>query len=177
MSRTLLLLRHAKASQDSESGGDHDRPLAKRGLRDAKSIAAVLRSESLKPDLTLCSTALRTRQTAAAILAVWPALNIQYEDNLYLASVTEALKFLRRIESAHTALLIGHNPMIENMLQTLVDRSLDNDTAGLHDAAAKYPTGALSELDLKVGAWSELEASCGRLVRFVKPRTLSGESV
>lgn len=177
MTRTLLLLRHAKASPHSETGSDHDRPLAKRGLRDAQAIATLLRSARLKPDLVLCSTALRTRQTAAAILTIWPSLNIQYEDSLYLTSVTEALEFLRRIDSARTALLIGHNPMIENMLHTLVDRSFDNDVVGLQDAAAKYPTGALSELELKINAWSELATGCGRLVRFVKPRTLSGEPV
>lgn len=175
MTLKLLLLRHAKASQDSKSGSDHDRPLAKRGVRDAAVISALLHSEGLKPDLILCSTALRTRQTAAALIATWPTLTIQYEDGLYLTSIAGAMEFLRRIESARTVLLIGHNPMIEHMLHTLVDRSLENDVVGLQDAAAKYPTGALSELALKIDAWSELDAGCGRLVRFVKPRTLSGE--
>lgn len=177
MSRTLLLLRHAKAAAYSESGTDYDRPLAKRGVRDAEAIAHVLRSERLKPDLVLCSSALRTRQTLVPILALWPDLDIRYEDSLYLASVEEGLSYVKRADKAQRTLLLAHNPMTENILHTLVNRQANNDLAGLADAMTKYPTGALAELSLDIDNWADLSPSCGTLRRFVKPRTLAGERV
>lgn len=177
MSRSLLLLRHAKASPDSESGADFDRPLSKRGFRDATAMAELMRKEIPKPDLVLCSTALRTRQTLDAILAVWPSLNVRFERDLYLASPYEAERLVRSSGDAQSTLIIAHNPMTEMMLHQLVDINGDNDKAGLADASIKYPTGALSVLSLEIDAWEDLKRSCGTLKLFVKPRALSDETV
>lgn len=177
MSRKLLLLRHAKAAEGSESGTDYDRPLAKRGLRNADAIASLLKSKELKPDLVLCSSALRTRQTATAILSIWPDLTVRYDERLYLASLEQGMSLLKKADPEPTVLLIGHNPMIEQTLHTLVDQFGDNDRKALADASAKYPTGGLAELNLDIATWTKLEPARGTLRRFVKPRTLSDERV
>lgn len=172
MSRTLLLLRHAKAAESSESGTDFDRPLAKRGRRNADAITDYLQSKKLKPDLVWCSSAVRTRQTVAAVVSAWPNLKVQYTEKLYLASFEQGVSLLQQSDPATAVLLVGHNPMIEQTLHMLVDQLGKNDKAALADASAKYPTGALAELKLDIDAWSDLKPSCGRLKRFIKPRSL-----
>jgi len=172
MTRTLLLLRHAKAAESSESGTDFDRPLAKRGLRNAEAITSYMQSKKLKPDLVWCSSAKRTLQTAAAVLSAWPNLKVNYTEQLYLASLEQGLSLLRESDTAATVLLVGHNPMIEQTLHMLVDQLGKNDQAALLDASEKYPTGALAELRLDIDEWVDLKPSCGRLKRFIKPRTL-----
>lgn len=176
MTRSLLLLRHAKAATDSETGTDFDRPLSKRGRRAADAIARFLQTEGLKPDLVFCSMAQRTRETLEPILDIWPELNVRYEEDLYLASIGTGFEYLKTSGDAQTTLIIAHNPMTEVMLHRLIDLHGDNDMAGLADASMKYPTGGLSILSLDIDEWTDLKSSCGVLKRFVKPRALSGES-
>ena len=64
--RRLYLLRHAKSSWKDEGLADHDRPLARRGRRAAKAIARHLREQGVEPELVLCSTARRARETLEA---------------------------------------------------------------------------------------------------------------
>ena len=89
----LLVLRHAKSSWDTPGQPDHDRPLNRRGRRDAPRIGELLAAESLLPDAVLCSTACRTVETwtllsAAAGCPVAPA----FTDRLYLASGADLLE-------------------------------------------------------------------------------------
>ena len=63
--KTLLILRHAKSSWKHEQISDHDRPLNKRGKRDAPRIGRLLRDRNLAPELIISSTAKRARKTAA----------------------------------------------------------------------------------------------------------------
>jgi phosphohistidine phosphatase len=61
--KRLYLLRHAKSSWKDTSLPDHDRPLAGRGRRAAKAIARHMREQGIEPDLVLCSSARRARET------------------------------------------------------------------------------------------------------------------
>src|SRR3954466_7547888 len=107
----LHLLRHARAAAADEDADDRLRKLSRRGREDARLVASGLPSALGAVDLVLCSTATRTRETAALTLAGFVAPPpVVFEDGLYLAALPELVRRLRRLEEATRAvLLIGHN--------------------------------------------------------------------
>ena len=144
---TLYLLRHAKSSWDDPALADHDRPLAPRGLRNAAALAAHLRAEGVVPELVLCSTAQRARETLAAIL---PALGgdteILVESGLYGSSAEELLARLHAVpEIVGSVMIVAHNPGLEDLASRL---------AG-DEAPERLPTAALVELSTG-GPWATL---------------------
>lgn len=172
MTYQLLLLRHAKSSHDVEFLSDHKRELNKRGRKAADSIAAYLKREDLKPDLVLCSSATRTRQTLEPILTIWPDLTVRYEDSLYLASVPDTLSILSQADLEKRVLVIGHHPTMGDTVHHLIDRSCQNNDRALADLSNKYPTAALAILVLDIESWNDVSRKCGQLTRFIKPRDL-----
>jgi phosphohistidine phosphatase len=168
---TLSLLRHAKSSWDDPRLDDHERPLAKRGVKDAPRVGAYMAEHDLRPDLVLCSGALRTRATLALVLAEWggAAPETQYDDELYLAPPSVLLASLQAVEEdAPHILMIGHNPGMHALALELTgsgDRKL---IAGL---AKGFPTSALAVLSFELKDWSQLRAASGRLRHLVTPRT------
>ncbi|HET7928962.1 MAG TPA: histidine phosphatase family protein, partial [Actinomycetota bacterium] len=96
MSR-LLLLRHAKSSWDDPSLSDHERPLAPRGHRAAESMAEHLRSSVPHPDLVLCSSALRTRETLDRMSEAFGDAEVVVDDDLYGATDDLLLERLRGV--------------------------------------------------------------------------------
>ncbi|MEM5774179.1 MAG: histidine phosphatase family protein, partial [Anaerolineaceae bacterium] len=93
--RTLLIMRHGKSSWKDPALADSERPLKKRGRKESKSMAKLLDDKKFKPDLILCSTALRARQTAEIVV---DELNfkkqVEYLDSLYMAELDVLLRVL-----------------------------------------------------------------------------------
>jgi phosphohistidine phosphatase len=121
LTRRLVLLRHAKS--DWPDVPDHDRPLAKRGRRDAPVAGRWLKREGYVPELVLCSTARRTRETwklAASEIGTSP--QVRYEPEAYAATAGTLLELVRAIPAQYeTALLIGHNPGISHLAVLLAE--------------------------------------------------------
>ena len=118
----LWLLRHAKSSWDEPELDDRDRPLAPRGEQSADRMSDYLRAEGIRPDVVLCSSALRTRQTLARVLsALGPELEIHIEPGLYTFDAGSLLERLRAIPDAVSAMLIGHNPAMQDLAIRLAD--------------------------------------------------------
>jgi phosphohistidine phosphatase len=112
----LYLLRHAKSSWDDPSLADFDRPLSPRGQRNAALLAAHLREEAITSELILCSPARRARATVEALGLV----GATFQDELYGASAAELAALLARIpDSIRSAMLIGHNPGLEQLGHSL----------------------------------------------------------
>jgi len=172
--KRLLLLRHAKSSQDGASD-DKDRALNARGLRDAPAMGAQLHKQLWQPDLVLCSAARRTRETWARVAPELDASpRVEFEDALYLASAKRILAFVREAgDDAKTLLIVGHNPGIEETA-ALLARKPDNDAerALLEKLSAKFPTCALAVLDFDTAHWHDVAAHSGTLVAFVRPKDL-----
>jgi phosphohistidine phosphatase len=147
----LYLLRHAKSSWDEPGLADHDRPLAPRGRRAAKAMGRYLREQGIEPDLILCSSATRARQTLERLGL--PGARI--EPGLYGADAATLRRF---IPKAASAMLIGHNPGIHDLAV-----SLARSGPRVPELAAKFPTGALATLELDTG----------ELIDFVRPRDLA----
>jgi phosphohistidine phosphatase len=164
--RRLVVLRHAKSAWPDVA--DHDRPLAPRGRRDASAAGRWLRDAHYLPDLVVCSTARRTRETwelAAQELAGPPP--VRYEPRAYDATVPVLLDIVRETPSAgDTLLLVGHNPGVQQLTLHL---AADADDDFLERAAAKFPTSAVAVLTW-AGPWAALAAGTARLTAFTVPR-------
>jgi phosphohistidine phosphatase len=119
----------------------------------------------------VCSSSLRTRQTLAAILpALGDALEIRIEPALYGAGAAELLDRLRQVSNrASSAMLIGHNPGIQDLALALAAGGPERD--GLRE---KFPTGALATIELDVERWRDIDD--GRVTALVTPRSLEAET-
>jgi phosphohistidine phosphatase len=166
--RTLVLLRHAKSSWDSNEP-DHERPLAPRGRRDAKAVGRYLADQGLRPDVVLCSTALRTRQTwDQAVKGGAETGAVHYLDEIYDGSVTELVGVLRDAPAeAASVLLLGHAPGIPRLMDYLAIRRADS--AVWERAEQDFPTSGLAVLTLDA-PWSDVGEAVAELTAFEAPR-------
>ena len=174
---TLVLFRHAKSAWPDVP--DHDRPLARRGVRAAPVMGRWLRNAGLVPGQVLCSTARRARETwqfAQAGLAASPP--VTFDARIYEASATDLLALIREVPPATgTLLLIGHNPATEDLALLLA--TPPGARAGpsgavpgdLERMRSKFPTAAIAVLEFP-GTWPGLVPGEARLTAFVIPRDL-----
>jgi phosphohistidine phosphatase len=166
--RRLYLLRHAKSSWDDESLRDRDRPLAPRGRRATKRIARWARKHDVRPQLVVCSSAVRARETLQGVLPGLGDPDVWIELALYAASAETLLERGRALpDEAEEAMFVGHNPGLADLLLLLAQPGELR-----RRAETKMPTGALATLDADVERWADLEPGAARVVSFVVPRQL-----
>lgn len=168
MMRELLLLRHGK-SDWSNDGSDFDRPLNRRGQRDAARIGRWLADQRLLPDIVVSSPACRAAQTAKLVCtsAGIDAADIVWVERLYLASVGTLLDFVRAIPAERRrVLLIGHNPGLEDLVEHLSEAAERHRRHGKLLATASLAYLALNE------DWSGVGLDSAELQRIVRPRAL-----
>jgi phosphohistidine phosphatase len=168
--RTLVLLRHLKSAWDDPGVGDHDRPLAPRGVRAGERMRLHFEEAGISPQLVLCSSALRAVQTWESVRAGLPDdVRLEIDENLYGASSESLLARLNEVPDAIDVLLaIGHNPGIENLALGLAG---SGDADGIDRMSEKYPTGGLATLTFE-GPWAQLAWGDADLTGFVVPREL-----
>jgi len=122
LSHVLYLLRHAKSDWKHEAASDFERPLSKRGQTDAPRMAVWLTKQEDRPTAMITSPALRAYQTAmifAEALNI-PAKKIRVDSQIYEAGPDTLLEVISAIpEQAQSVLLVGHNPGLDYLLQTL----------------------------------------------------------
>ena len=159
-------MRHAKSDWSAPTEPDHARPLNKRGRASARAMGQWLHRGGFAPDVVLCSTATRTRETLD-LLALGD-VPVRYEDRLYHAG-TETL--WRCLSEAHETrvLIIGHNPGMAEFAADLVETPPDHPR--FHD----YPTCATLVADFAARNWAEVAPRSGQARAFVIPREVMGE--
>ena len=178
--KKLVLLRHAKSAWPD--GPDHERPLARRGQRDAPAMGRWLRAADCLPDQVLCSTARRARETWQLTrdgLGASPPTS--FDARVYQASAMQLLDLIRRAPpAARTLLIIGHDPAIPELAHMLAAAASPARPGGArphHPPAmfdrmrAKFPTAAIAVLEF-TGNWNQL-APAARLTPRVTPPHLS----
>lgn len=169
---SLFLLRHAKSSWDAPDLDDFDRPLAERGHRAAAAMAGHMAGLGLRPELILCSSACRTRQTLDYLATVLDGVPVVFEKRLYTFSGSSLLDRLREVPATvGSVLVVGHNPAMQELALALTEgKADDSDQASL--LREKFPTGALASLGCSVKDWASLGRGTATLHTFTRPRDL-----
>ncbi|WP_431045099.1 SixA phosphatase family protein [Streptomyces sp. P1-3] len=164
--RRIVLLRHAKADWAQES--DHERPLADRGRQDAPMAGRWLAGAGITPDLTLCSTALRTRETWKLAVHELPQRpKTVYEERMYEASLGELIALLNETsDDVSDLLLVGHNPGMHALADALAGESESDLLPRMNRSG--FPTAAIAVLTFN-GSWKTVEHGVGRLVAYWSP--------
>jgi phosphohistidine phosphatase len=165
----LMLLRHAKAVPPEDGLADRDRPLADKGERAMAAVGAWAAERGLLPDLVLCSTSARTRQTLALILPPLKQPDVRFEETLYLVDAPALLQRLRRVAADRASVMVvGHNPGLHELAMALMQSGAGAAGRRLKES---MPTGALAVFELD-GSWPSLDRGSARLVAFVTPKEL-----
>jgi phosphohistidine phosphatase len=160
--KTLILVRHAKASWSNARLTDHDRPLHARGIRDAPRMAELLSSRGVKPDLIVSSSAVRALTTARVFeseLGVGPDALIA-EEAVYGADCERLMEMIRETDDHLACVMwVGHNPTFTDVANALV-----------REGVGHLPTCSVVTLALGVDAWNEVGEGRLTLVSLDLPR-------
>lgn len=161
--KTLILMRHAKSSWRNNSLPDHQRPLNKRGKRDAPRMGKFLKKQGNKLDVILCSTATRAVSTVKHFFQEYGFDGeVFYLDDLYGSDIERYIAILNQLDNdIDTAMIVGHNPEMDYFLEIVCDE------------LEHMPTASIAEIRLLISDWIELkEITPGELMNLWKPREI-----
>jgi phosphohistidine phosphatase len=160
--KNLIVIRHAKSNWDDPSLADIDRPLNKRGLRDAPFMGGVLKFRDAVPDLIVTSPARRALETARLIareVGCAPEA-IDIRRSLYLADLPVLAETVRGVDDSRSRVyLIGHNPEFSELVEYLTGKSVGT-----------LPTCGVASIEFKVDSWGHIMAGSGRLAWLDHPK-------
>jgi phosphohistidine phosphatase len=158
--KTLILMRHAKSSWKDNSLPDHQRPLNKRGKRDATRMGKFLKKQGNKLDVILCSTAKRAVSTVKYFIQEYNFEGeVFYLDDLYGTDIERYIAILNRLDNdIDMAMIVGHNPEMDYFLEIVCDET------------EHMPTASIAVIRLLIDDWIELkEITPGELINLWKP--------
>ncbi len=160
--KTILFMRHAKSDWSTHHQADFDRPLNARGQRDAPMMASFLAHHHLLPEWIVSSPAMRARLTAEFVARESRFRGqLTFDDRIYLGSPSMLLSVVRDLpEDTDTALLVGHNPGLEDTIALL---------CGGH---VRMSTAAIASLRVDADRWRDVRAGGAYLQWLVKPKIL-----
>lgn len=160
--KTLFLVRHAKSDWDHPELSDKERPLAKRGLRDAPFMAQLVKAKGFAPDRLVSSTARRALSTASffAVAYQLPASQVQLRDELYEASPYDVIKVIQSLDDAdQTVFVFGHNPTFTAVANMFEGPYIDN-----------VPTAGVVGIGAEVDSWRDFDRRNARRFAFWFPK-------
>ena len=164
----LYLLRHAKAGWALPGVRDFDRPLDASGIADAETIGAAMRAGGHVPDLTLCSNAKRARETLEGIAGHTDTGRVLFFDSLYSEDAAGYLNIIRENGGFGSLLVIGHNPMMEDLAMAV---SGDGDESAMATLNYGFPTSGLAVVRFP-GSLADAAPGAGHLEAFLTPADL-----
>lgn len=155
-------MRHAKSSWKHAELDDFDRPLNKRGLRDAPEMGERLAAAGFGADLIVTSPARRAKVTARTVAERigYPLGDLVEEPSMYLAEPATLLDIARTLDDRYArVMLFGHNPGFTQLANALGDLRVDN-----------MPTAAVAVFEFAVDSWRDIDYGDGRLLLFDYPK-------
>lgn len=161
--KTLYLVRHAKSSWKFPELADFDRPLNRRGKRDAPEMGKRLQQQGIRPDLITSSPAKRARKIARAIAKAvgYPASAIAYSPEVYEASVDSLVALLQAADNQVAVLmLVGHNPELTDLANQLTDHYIDN-----------VVTSGVVAIEFTTERWAEVGQHKGQFLWYDYPKS------
>lgn len=164
MTKKLILVRHAKSSWADTTIKDFDRPLNKRGIRDAPIMAKELYQKVPKIDCLVSSTANRAKLTAQRFIDHYDqedhSLDLSYTDALYHASAHQILEVVQGIENKYNScILFGHNPGFTYFADYIDAQGIEN-----------VPTCGITSFNFDVDDWKNISPNNGRMEFFIYPK-------
>ena len=160
--KTLYLVRHAKSSWKYPQLTDFDRPLNKRGQRDAPEMGRRLKDREVVPDLLLASPANRALTTCHEIARKigYPQQDIQTNENIYHAGTGTLLRIVQKVPDSYQSLMLfGHNPGFTDFANELAGTEIWN-----------IPTCGIFACTFSVTRWSDIDFGKGRMVFYDYPK-------
>ncbi|MCB9957767.1 MAG: histidine phosphatase family protein [Rhodospirillaceae bacterium] len=169
--KTLYLVRHAKSGWDDPGLQDHDRPLDMRGERAALVVGRYAAQRRFVPNLVLCSSARRSRDTLELILTQWPKVpTIEIDRDIYLVGEHGLRKRLGKVgHGISSVMVVGHNPDLHDLALRLAGKGDDALRDSLRE---KFPTASLAALKLPIDDWADIPANSATLIAFASPKLL-----
>lgn len=164
--KQLVIIRHAKSSWADMSLDDHDRPLNKRGHRNAPEMGRRLKERGIIPDLMISSTARRAHDTCTYIAAAvgYPEKEVMLESRLYHAGIGQTLEVINRVDDeVDTLFIFGHNPGFTSFANALNQTDIYN-----------IPTAGLVLCQLPLLHWKDVTLGKGRQLLFDYPKKIKG---
>ena len=161
--KTLIIMRHGKSSWKDKKMKDIDRPLKKRGHKDAQQMGTLLCEQELVPQKILCSPAKRTRQTAEELVDKCNfGGEVDYIDSLYMPESSIIMDLVASLpDELERVMVIGHNPGLEGLVQILSGE------------VESLSTAAVAHLVLPIKSWAEISKEVnGNLVQIYRPKEL-----
>ena len=159
--KTLYLARHAKSSWKHPELSDIERPLNKRGKRDAPIIGNLLKGKGVNPDLLISSPAVRARKTAVTIAEIidYPKSKIIIDVNIYESSSSELINIIQGFDDKYNSVIMfGHNPGFTMLNNYLTESFIDN-----------IPTCGVVGIRFN-SSWEKIDSDSGRAFFFIYPK-------
>ncbi len=160
--KRVLLFRHAKSDWKAEYELDRDRPLNKRGKRDAKRMGRHLRMVGRVPDRVVTSPAIRAVKTVELAAAGSWGCPIEVDESLYEADPAQVVRLIQeQPDSGDTLLLAGHEPTFSETASLLIG-----------GGSLEFPTAAVACIEFEVERWADVRPAAGTLVWLLTPKVV-----
>jgi len=157
--KSIILFRHARAER-CDLGRDHDRPLASKGIADAKKMGLYLSGEKLLPEIVISSTALRAKMTGETAMeeGKWSCPLI-LESGIYGGVPLFLLNLVNKQDDAISSIcLVGHEPNFSNFIAQSTNSTYQ-----------RFPKGSMARIEFDVESWEDIKMSFGSLNWLVEP--------
>lgn len=167
--KRLILLRHGASDWPESGRDDTDRQLTTVGRAECLQVAHWLGEHDMVPDHALVSSARRTRQSWELVRDnLRRAPTFEVHDSLYLATPGTLLSCIGTLpDSVATALVVAHNPGVEELARMLAGPAPDD--AAIRNLMLGYPAAGLALFTVETDAWDQVSVSATRLTAFVRP--------
>ena len=165
-------MRHAKSSWNSDAKTDFDRPLSKRGEKDAKRMGAELAKLGWLPEKIIASPAMRAKQTCETLcdqLGI-STNQIEWNADIYAAYMVTLLHIIsNQVESISSVMLVGHNPAMEDLLVHFCGESQLRDV--VQNNGKLFTTGNVAKITVDT-SWKGLVMDDVKLEALLRPKEL-----
>ena len=161
--KSVILFRHGKSDWDAVYNTDHNRPLAKRGIKAAKRMGKYLADLDQMPDLVISSPAVRAKTTVQLAMETgeWSS-EFKLDRSIYGGASGTLLDLLYNInDSMGVACLVGHEPTFSSFISNCTNSGW-----------IRFPTASMARLDFEVSAWKEIRFRQGTLAWLTRPKEL-----
>ena len=161
--KSVILFRHGKSDWDAVYNTDHNRPLAKRGIKAAKRMGKYLADLDQMPDLVISSPAVRAKTTVQLAMETgeWSS-EFKLDRSIYGGASGTLLDLLYNInDSVGVACLVGHEPTFSSFISNCTNSGW-----------IRFPTASMARLDFEVSAWKEIRFGQGTLAWLTRPKEL-----